>query len=75
MNEFPNIIDGETLGRLAEESGLAIAIVDGDGRQIAVANDNSICRNLNPANKFSPACSQFCGKALEKAIEAGAMSP
>ena len=73
MSEFPNIINGGTLGRLAEESGLAIAIVDEDARQVAVSNNNSICRNLNPANKFSPACSQFCGKALEKAQEAGKM--
>jgi diguanylate cyclase (GGDEF)-like protein len=71
MNEFPNIINGGTLGRIAEESGLAIAIVDAAGSQVAVSNNNSICRNLNPGSKFSPACSQFCGKALEKATEAG----
>lgn len=73
MNEFPNIINGETLGRVAEESGLAIAIVDDRAHQVAVTNNNSICRNLNPAGEFSPACAQFCGKALEKALEAGTM--
>ncbi len=73
MSEFSNIISGGTLGRIAEESGLAIAIVDDDAHQVAVSNNNSICRNLNPANKFSPECAQFCGKALEKATEAGKM--
>lgn len=73
MSEFSNIISGGTLGRLAEESGLAIAIVDEGAHQAAVSNNNSICRKLNPGNKFSPECSQFCGKALEKATEAGKM--
>ena len=73
MNEFPNIIGGDTLGRIAEDTGLAMAIVDAAGSQVAVSNNNSICRNLNPGSKFSPACFQFCGKALEKATEAGTM--
>jgi len=64
---------GETLGRLAEESGLAIAIVDADGRQVVVSNNNSICRYLNPASEFSPGCAHFCGRALEKALDAGKM--
>ena len=73
MSKIPDIIGIETLGKLAEESGLAIAVVDADANQVAVSNNNSICRNLNPGHKFSPACSQFCGIALEKSREAGGM--
>ncbi|MFN0277616.1 MAG: diguanylate cyclase [Pyrinomonadaceae bacterium] len=73
MKEISSIITGDTLGRVAEESGLAIAIVDEYARQAVVSNNNSICRKLNPGNKFSPACFQFCGIALAKALEAGKM--
>jgi diguanylate cyclase (GGDEF)-like protein len=66
-------MNSDTLGRLAEESGLAIAIVDEEAHQVVISNNNSICRQLNPGNNFSPACAQFCGKALEKSLEAGAM--
>ena len=60
----------EVLEELAASSGLSLLTVE--GRQppsLAVSNNNSICRSLNPAGKFSRACSQFCGKALEKATE------
>ncbi len=73
MSDTGNIIGGETIGRLAEANGLAIAIVDEDSRQVVVSNNNSICRHLNPGNQFSPACAKFCGQALEKAVEAGGM--
>ena len=73
MKVEQKIPDQKALDRIAEESGLAIAIVDENARQVAVTNNNSICRNLNPSNEFSPACAQFCGKALEKALEAGKM--
>lgn len=73
MADTQNNIAGETLSRLADENGLAIAIVDEAARQVVVSNNNSICRHLNPANEFSAACAQFCGKALEKAVEAGGM--
>ncbi|MBK8465145.1 MAG: diguanylate cyclase [Chloracidobacterium sp.] len=73
MSDAQNIIGGETLGRLAEDNGMAIAIVDDDAHQVVVSNNNSICRHLNPGNTFSPACAKFCGKALEKALEAGGM--
>ncbi len=73
MSDTQNIIASGTLSSLAEENGMAIAIVDEDSRQVVVSNNNSICRHLNPANKFSSACSHFCGKALEKALEAGGM--
>ena len=57
---------------LAEESGMAIAYVDAVS-QCGAVNDNSICRSLNPDGKFSPACAKFCGRAYEKASDAGEM--
>ena len=72
MSDEVKIID-ERLRRLADESGLAIAIVDEAGRQVDAVNNNSICRHLNPADEFSPACARFCGRAIEKAFEAGRM--
>lgn len=73
MSDAQNTLGGETLGRLAEEMGMAIAIVDNDERQVVVSNNNSICRHLNPGNTFSSACAKFCGKALEKSLDAGGM--
>ncbi len=70
MSKNPNI-DSQALANLARDSGLAIAIVDDEARQVAVSNNNSICRHLNPTGEFSEKCARFCGKALEKAVEAG----
>ena len=63
--------DKNPFERLATESGLAIVVVDGGGQEIFSANNNSICRNLNPNGVFSPACAEFCGKALERVKTAG----
>ena len=68
LNEIP---DKLALDTLADESGVAIAIVDQAGREVSVSNNNSICRRLNPTGEFSSACAAFCGKALEKAFESG----
>ena len=64
---------GEKLGldHIAEDSGLAIAVVDASSLEIAVSNNNSICRNLNPDGKFNGQCSAFCGTAFEEASEVG----
>lgn len=59
------------LDRLADESGLAIAIVDASGIETSASNNNSICRTLNPDGEIAGRCADFCGKALEKATEAG----
>ncbi len=59
------------LDRLADESGLAIAIVDASGIETSASNDNSICRTLNPDGEITGRCADFCGKALEKATETG----
>jgi len=60
----------EKFARAADESGLAVALVDERSRQLAAANNNSICVVLNPGEGFSPACSEYCGKAYEWAMSA-----
>lgn len=61
----------EALNALAQRSGLAVAFVGGENRELSVVNNNSICRTLNPTGVFTPDCARFCGKAFEKAFEAG----
>lgn len=56
---------------LSEESGLAIAVVDNHPREVYVSNNNSICRTLNKDGEFSPACAEYCGKALEMTAQSG----
>ncbi len=60
------LAEKSSLGRLAEENGVAIVFVDNTGREIAAANNNSICRSLNPDGKYVGQCSAFCGTALEE---------
>lgn len=60
------------LDRLADESGLAIAIVDASQVEVSASNNNSICRTLNPDGEVTGKCLDFCGRALEKAADAGA---
>lgn len=57
--------------RLADESGVAIVVVDEKSREVAAANNNSICRVLTSSAEFNPRCAEFCGKAYAWATEAG----
>ncbi len=57
--------------RLAENSGLAIVVVDEDSSALAKSNNNSICQVLYNSEEFAPECAKFCGKAFEAATEAG----
>jgi len=60
------------LDEITAESGMAVVIVDGNTNVVALSNDNSICRTLNPPDTFVGACAQDCGRAFERAREAGA---
>src|SRR5436189_5493287 len=71
MNETPQKIEAVSLDELAEKFGVAIALVDENRRQVGAANDNSICRSINPADEFSPECARFCGRVFDKAHEVG----
>lgn len=62
---------GKFLESLAEENGVAIVVLDRDGNEKAVANNNSICGVLYPSTEFGPKCAEDCGKALSRSVEAG----
>lgn len=62
-------IDTQAIDAFANENGVAISLVDATAREVSVFNNNSICRRLNPDGVFSPACAQFCGRALDKAAD------
>lgn len=59
------------LDRLADENGVAVVVVDADGIEASVSNDNSMCRSLSGSTEFAPDCARFCGCAFDKAMEAG----
>ncbi|MEP6944379.1 MAG: diguanylate cyclase [Acidobacteriota bacterium] len=69
QREIPN---QATLDAIADDSGLAIAVVDSNGMELFTANDNSICRALNPTGQLVRECSAFCGLALAEINETGA---
>ncbi len=71
MGEQDDNSDKKTFEMLSEESGLAIAVIDGGPREVYVSNNNSICRTLNPEGEFSSACAEYCGKAIEMTTQAG----
>lgn len=59
------------LDRIAEDSGLAVVVLDESGGEVSASNNNSICRVLFPSNEFGPRCAEFCGKAFEWTAKAG----
>ena len=71
MGSQKEIPGKQILDQIADESGTAIAVVDRSEIEIAVSNNNSICRNLNGEGEFSRECAAFCGKALEEIAEVG----
>ncbi len=59
------------LESLAEDSGLAIAVVGENSSALSAANNNSMCRALYSSEAFAPECAKFCGKAYQMAMQAG----
>lgn len=55
---------------IADESGLAVVVMDG-AETISSANNNSICENLYNSPTFCSQCDKYCGKAYELAIAKG----
>ncbi len=55
--------------KIADESGLAVVVVDENGT-ISKANNNSICEVLEASEEFAPRCAEFCGRAFQMASEA-----
>lgn len=59
------------LERLADENGVAIAVLNENGDVTAAANDNSICKTLYGSAAFGHRCAADCGTAFERAEAAG----
>ncbi len=62
---------GKFLEGIAEENGVAVAILDERSRETAVANNNSICGALWDSAAFGPRCAEFCGKAFANTANGG----
>jgi diguanylate cyclase (GGDEF)-like protein len=57
---------------LADESGLAVIIVEGEASAVVSAsNNNSVCKVLQESKEFSPMCQSFCGDAFNHVKSAG----
>ena len=72
MSILKEIPEKLVLDRSADESGLAIVVIDEGHREISTSNNNSICRNLNPNGVMIGPCAAFCGTALAETKEVGA---
>src|ERR1035437_6967068 len=70
MNNRSELPGKSVLDDLADQSGVAIVLVDSQPREVSVSNNNSICRHLNPNGEFSPDCSKYCGRAFNEATKA-----
>ncbi len=57
---------------LADNSGLAVVIVEGEeSTVISASNNNSVCNVLQESKEFSPMCQSFCGDAFNHVKSAG----
>ncbi len=66
-----NCLQNERQNELADKHGLAIILVDESSSALSKSNNNSMCEILYNSNEFAAACERFCGKAFERATEAG----
>lgn len=57
--------------RIAENKSAAVVLVDETSSEIAISNNNSICKFLYSSEEFAPRCAEFCGRAFQTAFEAG----
>jgi len=61
----------EKQDELADKHGLAIVLTDEYSSALSKSNNNSMCEILYNSQDFAPECEKFCGKAFERATEAG----
>ncbi|MBK9164755.1 MAG: diguanylate cyclase [Acidobacteria bacterium] len=59
------------LERLADENGVAIAVLNKSGEVTAASNNNSICQTLYGSAAFGHRCAADCGTAYARAEAAG----
>lgn len=60
------------LQAIGEKSGMAVVVVDRESRSLCALNNNSICGELYSSAEFAPRCDEYCGKAYDATVEAGA---
>ncbi|HEX6278736.1 MAG TPA: diguanylate cyclase [Pyrinomonadaceae bacterium] len=63
--------DDLTLESLAGKHGVAVVVLDENSREVAAANNNSICSQFYDSPDFGPKCAEDCGKAFARAYAAG----
>lgn len=56
------------LDRIAEESGVAVVVLDRQARVVSASNNNSICAELYDRPVVGDKCKEYCGKAFENAF-------
>jgi diguanylate cyclase (GGDEF)-like protein len=56
--------------KIADETGLAIVLMDGNLSVQTEANNNSMCAMLYASEEFAPRCAEFCGRAFQMTDEA-----
>ena len=57
--------------RLAEDTGLAVVLVDERSSVVMAANDNSVCETLCASEEFGSRCGKQCGQAFQMASHTG----
>lgn len=59
------------LDTVADENGVAVVVLDGEGREVSSSNNNSICRLLYNSDTSGSKCAEFCGSAFQRTTTAG----
>jgi len=57
------------LDRVADETGVAIVVLNDKSHEVSVSNNNSICRTMTNSSEFAPRCAEFCGVAFRNTAE------
>src|SRR5258708_5946246 len=58
--------------RLAEDSGLALLLVEGhQPPALIVSQNNSICRAIQSSPEHAALCDPYCGEAHQRALKSG----
>src|SRR5215813_11930847 len=75
VQEHPNDAPpgwNEVQSSLADDSGLALLLVDGpQPPAVTVTNNNSICRAFQSSSEHCKRCDPYCGDAHRRALHAG----
>ena len=72
MSEKREVPPKNVLERIAKKNGIAVVVVDEEGKQSPAVNDNSICAVLNPDGVLVGRCARDCGRALQRASDENA---